>query len=334
MNRFDEIQGCARDIASNVHADPVLRDAMADDLIKLIGLMINAMGKAVAIEGESKMNEVADWEFELDSMSIEYSSEEEAEKLAEFEAEQQRDTVKYHGMYLAGEEIQDAARELVKDATNPKVRLERWREITPGTGCRCGHVPSVHQDGPCTGEQYNGAACEGGPCLAFVVREPEGGWVHEDRRPKTLRNLCDPGTLVMPELIRSEVRDEMRKAAEKDALTQKLATQDRWNSDQFLQEVARLRDGRPTMVVSPDELRQCDNCMKVTVLEGLCTSCGQGTAVHPVQIVDGGHPDPFRTDVRNSAHCNCCAGTCRNGAAVTDPAKCCYPLGDVCPTHC
>ena len=57
MNRHDEIQACARDIASNVHADPDERNAMADDLIKLIGLMINGVGKYVSVAGEVQMNE-------------------------------------------------------------------------------------------------------------------------------------------------------------------------------------------------------------------------------------------------------------------------------------
>lgn len=35
MNRWDEIQATARDIASNVHADPAARDATADDGLQL-----------------------------------------------------------------------------------------------------------------------------------------------------------------------------------------------------------------------------------------------------------------------------------------------------------
>lgn len=40
MNRYDEIQAMARDIASNIHADSEKRNAMADDLIRLCSLMI------------------------------------------------------------------------------------------------------------------------------------------------------------------------------------------------------------------------------------------------------------------------------------------------------
>lgn len=164
MNRFDEIQSVARDIASNVHDDPESRDAMADDLIRLCGLMIQAVGKIVACDGEAKVDDPDD------------------------EGAYER--------YIIGERIQDAARETVVDSSNEKCDLDRWRRPTPGTGCRCGHVPSVHLDGGCTGEQYNGEACKGGPCTGFVTREPEGGWVHTDRRPEALRNVVTYGETV------------------------------------------------------------------------------------------------------------------------------------------
>lgn len=56
MNRWDEIQAVARDVADWVDLNPDQRDCMADDLIKLIGLMIQATGKSVALAGESAMN--------------------------------------------------------------------------------------------------------------------------------------------------------------------------------------------------------------------------------------------------------------------------------------
>jgi hypothetical protein len=49
MNRWDEIRATARNIASNVHHDPVARDAMADDLIKLVGQVIEAVGNGEAV---------------------------------------------------------------------------------------------------------------------------------------------------------------------------------------------------------------------------------------------------------------------------------------------
>lgn len=60
MNRFDEIWAKARDIASHVHNDPILRNNLADELITLCGLMIQAVGKCVAAEGESSMNDQDD----------------------------------------------------------------------------------------------------------------------------------------------------------------------------------------------------------------------------------------------------------------------------------
>ena len=60
MNRWDEIQATARDCADWVCVDPADRDRMANDLIKLVGLMIQATGKGVAIAGEVAMNENGD----------------------------------------------------------------------------------------------------------------------------------------------------------------------------------------------------------------------------------------------------------------------------------
>ncbi|ATN93723.1 hypothetical protein SEA_ABT2GRADUATEX2_53 [Streptomyces phage Abt2graduatex2] len=161
MNRWDEIQGLARDIASNVHADPAKRDAMADDLIKLCGAMIGAVGKVVACEGEAAIGD--------------------------------GDDASAHTRYLVGERVRDAAREAVDSATNPKVDLDRWTRPSPGDWCRCGHAPSVHEDGVCNGEGFNGVACHGGPCRGFVRKEPTGGWRHIDRRPAALQPSATPG---------------------------------------------------------------------------------------------------------------------------------------------
>lgn len=56
MNRWDEIQATARDIASNIHSDHDHRNQMADDLIRLVCLVVKAAGKGVAVAGESAMN--------------------------------------------------------------------------------------------------------------------------------------------------------------------------------------------------------------------------------------------------------------------------------------
>ncbi|AKA61720.1 hypothetical protein SEA_YDN12_53 [Streptomyces phage YDN12] len=167
MNRWDEIQGLARDIASNIHAEPAARDAMANDLIKLCGAMINAVGKGVAVEGESSMNDDDD-----DSA---------------------------HARYLVGERIQSGADEAVSEATDAD--LDRWTRPSPGDPCQCGHVPSVHKNGTghCGGEAFNHEQCNGGPCNGFVRRVPDWGWKPVDRRPAALRASSGPVTVVMPD---------------------------------------------------------------------------------------------------------------------------------------
>ena len=120
MNRWDEIQGLARDIASNVHASPEARDAMADDLIRLCGLMIEAVGKVVAVEGESNMSDAHSATFEPDPES----DEDPAAQRADFIHEQRDDAAKAHGMYITGERIQDGAREAVGGSVGAD--LERY----------------------------------------------------------------------------------------------------------------------------------------------------------------------------------------------------------------
>lgn len=183
MNRWDEIQGLARDIASNVHADPGARDAMADDLIKLCGAMIGAVGKVVAGAGESGANDAHDWVFEPNPES----DEDPAAQRADFDAAQAAEVAQCNTLYIAGERVQDGAREAVDQASNARCDLDRWTRSSPGDGCRCGHVPKVHNGGRCTGELWNHEPCKGGPCTGFVRREPSGGWRHVDRRPDALK---------------------------------------------------------------------------------------------------------------------------------------------------
>lgn len=96
MNRWDEIQATARDAADWVCADPADRDRMANDLIKLVGLMIQAAGKGVAIAGEVAMNENGDGD-PADS-----------------------------ARYLVGEDVQRAAGEAIAEASAADIeRYER-----------------------------------------------------------------------------------------------------------------------------------------------------------------------------------------------------------------
>jgi hypothetical protein len=187
VNRYDRIKCKARDIASHVHADPEARDTMADQLIELVGLMIDAVGKAVAIEGESAMNE-ADGYVEP-GMS--------PEDAADAEREQREDATKAHNRYLIGEAMQNAASEVAGEAR--AVDVERYHRITPGSPCRCGHVRSVHESGePCVGEQFNGEPCKDGPDHEFQAYGGEPVWQHVDRRPLMFRHMDERGALYLP----------------------------------------------------------------------------------------------------------------------------------------
>lgn len=97
MNRWDAIQACARDIASNVHDDPERITAMADDLIKLCGLMIKATGKVVAGQGESAMCDPDD-------------------------------DGEGYAVYRAGESMQTAAQEAVDESSSAGCDLELWSD--------------------------------------------------------------------------------------------------------------------------------------------------------------------------------------------------------------
>lgn len=143
MNRHDEIQALARDIASNVHAEEGPRNAMADGLIKLIGRMLNAQGKYLAVYGEGEMNEVSDWKFEKDP---EDTPESEAERFAEFEHEQREDAAKYHGIYQAGERMQRSSVEIVESCTNPRVDLERWNDSPSGGWTHVDRRPAMFRN--------------------------------------------------------------------------------------------------------------------------------------------------------------------------------------------
>ena len=128
MNRWDNIKGAALDVAQHVTQDPKQRDAMANNLITLIGLMVNAVGKGVAIEGESDMNDVADWTAPWDDGSFDPNP----EQVAEFETERATDSAKAHNRYLVGEEIQRQADHVA--GSSRTANLQRWVDLGPGYG--------------------------------------------------------------------------------------------------------------------------------------------------------------------------------------------------------
>lgn len=88
MNRLDEIKAAALDVAQHVTQDPAQREAMAADLIGLIGLMVGAVGKSLATDGESDLNDPEDF----------------------------GDRVSAHTRYLTGEHIQRGATWAVEES--------------------------------------------------------------------------------------------------------------------------------------------------------------------------------------------------------------------------
>ena len=118
MNRLDEIKAAALDAAQHVTQDERARAAMADDLIRLVGLMVQAVGKSVASDGESGMGDSG------------YFS----------------DIVSAHTRYLTGERIQDGARWAATEAVAADLsRYEStrfgspvWRPRCPDCGRRVG----------------------------------------------------------------------------------------------------------------------------------------------------------------------------------------------------
>lgn len=193
VNRMDLIQATARDIASNIHSDPAAINALADQLIELIGQMINGVGKMVYSQGERDMNEAHGW--------IKPGGEDRAA----FEREQRRAIQQAGTMMSTGGEIESAARSLADDCKNPEVDLDRWTRPDPGAWCLCGHSPKSHRSGVCIGEDHNRRACYEGArrCTVFEPKPPSGGWTYQDRRPEALKTrdtvepsagcTCDPG---------------------------------------------------------------------------------------------------------------------------------------------
>lgn len=93
-NRWDEIQATARNIAEATFTDPDRRNRLADELITLVTLVVEAVGKNVACEGE------ADTSDEDDETAF--------------------------ARYRTGEDMQEAARYVKANATEPTCGLDRW----------------------------------------------------------------------------------------------------------------------------------------------------------------------------------------------------------------
>ena len=128
MNRFDQIQGAARDVADWVCADPADRNRMADDLIRLVTLIVAGVGTSVAVDGES---------------NISHGEDEAA-----------------HARYITGERIMDGAREMAEGAAGADLeRYERDGLKPAWTSRRTAGAPAV--DGPVNGAQADAQAPSG-----------------------------------------------------------------------------------------------------------------------------------------------------------------------------
>lgn len=91
-NRFDSIRADALDVAVLLGAGPDTRDRVADALVKVCGGLIEAAAKSLAIGGESDMNDCRTWGEESFG-----------------------DAHNAYTRYLAGERLQDGARDSVQE---------------------------------------------------------------------------------------------------------------------------------------------------------------------------------------------------------------------------
>lgn len=129
MNRWDEIRAAALDSAQHVTGDPVGRDRLADDLIRLIGLMVGAVGKAVALQGEADIVDAHCSDPECDC----------AENGCKVDAEGA------HSRYLVGECMQDGSVSVVSQSVKSGCDIERWGGDAWRPRCReCGVRPVCH----------------------------------------------------------------------------------------------------------------------------------------------------------------------------------------------
>lgn len=128
MNRWDEIKATALDVAHHVTQDPAKRNAMADDLITLVGLMINAVGKGVAVDGEADLNDARTAAFPWDDGSFSPTPDDECNA---------------YTRYLTGEALQTQVDLVANEARNADLlRYDRpvWRPRCADCGERNGHA--------------------------------------------------------------------------------------------------------------------------------------------------------------------------------------------------
>lgn len=130
MNRWDELKCAALDVAHHITQDPKKRNALADDLITLVGKMVDGVGKVVAVEGESARN----------GMPNEYEPTEPDDGSSDLEW--QLDANSAHTRYLTGESIQRAAEEVAQEARTADLgRWDTFQRDYGGPGQRYGWHP-------------------------------------------------------------------------------------------------------------------------------------------------------------------------------------------------
>lgn len=166
MNRWDSLKGAALDVAQHVTQDPRQRDAMANDLITLVELMLSAVGKVAASEGETALNEAHEMETPGDDAT--------PEEVAEFQTDWREESASAHTRYLMGESIQRAAEEAGKEGRTAD--LARWADMDrdygkPGNRYgwhpRCAHCG---ERGTCNGDRCWGCGdcdCNGSCCISI-----------------------------------------------------------------------------------------------------------------------------------------------------------------------
>ena len=147
MNRWDKIKAAALDVADHVTQDPARREAMAGDLITLVGLMINAVGKGVAVNGEADMNDARTADFPWDDGSFDPTP----ELVAEAAAERATDEAIAYTRYLTGEALQTQADLVASEARNAdlsRYATPVWRPRCADSDCglRDGHTPVCEAD--------------------------------------------------------------------------------------------------------------------------------------------------------------------------------------------
>lgn len=160
MNRWDEIRAVALDVAQHVTEDPAKRDRMADDLLRLVGLMVAAVGKGVAIEGEDAVNGAYCNDPDCDCAKNGCHDRAAAGQVR----------------CETGESMQRAADKVVEETTAATCKLDRWKD-TPGAGwfprCNeCGqrpdgvqmdHAAECRERYRCPGATSSSAICPAAP---------------------------------------------------------------------------------------------------------------------------------------------------------------------------